>query len=81
MSVIETNIEKIEQVQQSGWQNVYLSSSEACMVALALCMPEILQHQRLSAAEAWRRIDKQQMDIVTSWARPAMLGRLLRNLS
>lgn len=39
----------------------YLSTSQACMVGLALCRPDLLEKERYTAAEAWKRIDEDQL--------------------
>jgi hypothetical protein len=39
----------------------YLSTSQACMCALALCRPDLLQQDGYTVAEAWQRIDEGQL--------------------
>lgn len=49
-------------------QDRYLSTSQACMCALALCRPDLLPDD-YSAADAWKRIDDGQLAAIIEFTR------------
>lgn len=79
MSNMATNIRKLEQAWQSGWRNVYLSSSEACMVGLAMCDSLVFERNVYSVAEAWQRVDSEQIEVICAWAVPNKWHALLNS--
>ena len=60
------NIEIIENI--AAGEKRYLSTSQACMCALALCRPDLLPNG-MTATQAWRRIDDVQLAAILEWAR------------
>lgn len=70
MSDLDVNLQKLRDFGIYGLEGVYLSESEACLVALAYCDSEVLKREKLTAAEAWKRIDAQQLKALLSWVRP-----------
>ena len=70
MSSMATNILKMNQARKSGWREVHLSSSEACMVGLAICDPLVFERVVDSVEEAWQRVDKEQIEVICAWGVP-----------
>lgn len=42
----------------------YLSTSQRCMCAIALCRPSLLEEERITPSQAWQRIDAEQLDAI-----------------
>lgn len=49
-------------------QERYLSTSESCMCALALCRPDLLPNG-MTAVQAWHRIDDEQLAAILEFTR------------
>lgn len=70
MSSLKNNISKMLEVRHHGWSNVYLSTSESCMVGLALCDPLVFESTGYSVEEAWQTVDREQIKVICAWAVP-----------
>ncbi len=54
----------------------YLSTSQACMVGLALCRPDLIEGAGYTVVEAWKRIDEEQLRAILEFTGA---GRLLQD--
>lgn len=54
----------LEKVGFSQCNPGYLSTSQACMCAIALCRPDLLEKERITPSQAWSRINREQLDAI-----------------
>lgn len=59
---MDRNIELITEV--AAGKKPYLSTSQACMVGIALCRPALLDEAKCTVKESWRRIDSDQLSAI-----------------
>lgn len=65
---VERNIQQIRSIHKG--EPVYMSTSQAIMVGLALCKPDLLENARYPASdikEAWARLDDSQRAAIVVW--------------
>lgn len=56
------NLEIIKAI--ASGETRYLSTSQACMCAIALCRPDLLEKERITPSQAWSRINREQLDAI-----------------
>lgn len=67
---IERNIQQIRSIHKG--ESVYMSTSQAIMVGLALCRPDLLEKARYPVSDiegAWERLDDTQRAAIVAWWR------------
>lgn len=46
----------------------YLSTSQSCMCAIALCRPDLVEKEHITPSQAWSRINREQLDAILEFA-------------
>lgn len=67
-SAVERNVQQIRSIHEG--EPVYMSTSQAIMVGLALCKPDLLEKANYPASDikgAWARLDDSQRAAIVVW--------------